>query len=435
MKMSITKINKYKKIGIQNKTKIFLSKDLYLRKSIIFFLPPYDIFDWNYLNLLFKKNWFIYFKHLITWLLLWNLLSTFYLTSNYTTNIYYLLYLLTNKRYLINVTQKPLLRQRNIFCMFSKHGFRKHTKNIIHISDYLINWIGNISSSILSFNQIPFFSFWWAFEYHSLPINFRFSKTYLSSRYFLLNFLELHMTSIFKIKKSIACMENFMINYNFPFTPSAFSQYFNYFLNDILNLLENPNYHYFNLDYFWKYNKKLDCKLLQIEQNFIRKGKFTSYNSFWAFLNVSIFLTWSFIFQYNLPTLSLDIWCLANFNLFFYWEGIPLNDLFLKKLIYWSWRNIFHRLGFPYSSYYYTHANTESILYPSFIYDQRLLLNCSNDNLINSLFKSQKDFSNLLFNNYIFCSINISSFQLGVLYNLIILNTWTNTNIKNKQTE
>jgi hypothetical protein len=80
---------------------------------------------------------------------------------------------------------------------------------------------------------------------------------------------------------------------------------------------------------------------------------FKKYDSYWAFLNTSIYLVRSFFLLNCLNTTSFNFLLLWNFNWIFFWIGNPCKIFSFEEIFFWSRQSFLFWNYLPYTAYNY----------------------------------------------------------------------------------
>lgn len=324
------------------------------------------------LNNFFKKTNYVYFKHYVY-------LNTFLNKFKYVD--YYLIFFFFIKlRYFFFSFCKNTSNFSKNFCL--------NLKYFLNYSKFLKN---NLYSSLYKYNLIFFYKWWKIYEYFYVPKKLWFNKIFLKKSIFLIDFKNLFIELFSTVDK------------NFYFFNLINSQLFNskydfknlFFSKLLITSLEKCFKYPILLDYNLKIFLKKNIKFWKYFYLFL-KWNSVDYNSYWSFLNVSIFFTWSFLFQYNIPNSGLNMLYLKSLNLMYFWYGEILWSHKLSHKFIWDWWNFIYWIGQPYRSLMLGSAKKQIFL-------PKLSYSYENDVQKSYFYKKIKNKNNIvMFNNFIF---------------------------------
>lgn len=274
------------------------------------------------LNEMFKKTKCLYFKHFV--------FLNFFLKNNENykhIHVYiYFFNLLKNNYYKINNIQKL---SKDFFRIFY---FTLFLRKSYYFSSY-------------KYNLIFFYKNWKVLKYYFLPKKLQFNKFFLWKFVCLIDFKNL-IDNLF-----------LTINKNYYFINLLYSQLFNNVID--YQSLFFGNFISTNITKCFIYPTLLDFNLSSfLKKNFLfwkfffkfSKNLSFDYLSFWSFLNVSLFFTWSFLFQYNIPNSGFNFLYLKSLNSMYFWTGDIKWSFFFEWNLIWDWWNFIYWIGIPYRS-------------------------------------------------------------------------------------
>lgn len=359
-----------------------MNKKKYKKYSKFKFVVPQLCKLQKYSNAsLFRSSNFNFYKHFL-------FLSYIVFTKKKCLkSCFYFIYLLNYKYLKLANTDKKIQLILN--------NLKKNT----YITKVAIKSFFNTNLTIYSLNKLS--KQWKIIEYFFLPKKMWLNYIFLGKIIKLINLPSLLENILQKVKYSYFVV-NFILNNFF----SIKVNWSNFFYVDYLLLIsnqhkKNPINLNFNLNFFLINNKSFWFNF----HKFIRTIP-DGYTSYWAFLNVSLFLTWSFLKQYNVPVSSLDFWLFKDINKIFFWSGDFDKRLRIEHYFVWNWWNFFYWLGIPYKKIYY--ENYTNLLF----YNTMFSLNIRNPKYYYFSMLNLKTFQ--LFNNYM-CNnykiINIKKYK------------------------
>lgn len=281
-------------------------------------------------TIMFKSSKYLYFKHFILLNYLW------YTKKKIGINLYLYLFLSLHFKYFKLNNNKINLLLNNSFTY-------SPILNLGLKSRFLIK--KNFSKNFFNYQMFYFIQWWKILEYFYIPKKFRFNRNFLLNKKCINNLIDLYTFVHIQINKFFSFL-NIIFNKIFLVKINLSAIFISkILLNSFETLKFDKNLLDFNLSSFLKSNWNLwkyYYSYLWVLPN--------KYDSFWAFLNVSLFLTWSFLFQFNISPSGFDIWNLLLFNYIFFWYGDNPRTYGIEYYTTWGWWNFIYWLGSPYTS-------------------------------------------------------------------------------------
>lgn len=229
--------------------------------------------------------------------------------------------------------------------------------NIYYHYFYKINLNNsNFYKKKFKFQLIFFYKNWEIFDYYYIPTLLKFNNNFLNSKFFL--------------KKIKTIFTEF---YNFSFSKTLHSTNIcRKFSTLSLAFKKNNLKIKYLLDLIISFN--WDDPYFTIFKNFILNEENikifrNSYQSYWAFINTSLYLTWSFLNQLQITSSGLDIWMLQNFNTIFFWLGDIYSYPIIWEWFVWDFRNFLTVKSIPYTSTTWQINRNNFLLMPAYDFD------------------------------------------------------------------
>lgn len=353
-------------------------KKFYLKGASNFFIKTQKVAS---PTIFFKSSKYLYYKHFILLNYLW------FKKKKIGINLYQFFFLLLHFRYFnTKIVTSQLITFFNYIPIF----------NLGLNNRWLLK--KDFSKSFFNYQMFYFHQWWKIFEYFYIPKKFWFNWKFLLNKKCINNLIDLYTYLHIQINKYFSFL-NTIFNKIFLVKINLSAIFISKVLLNSFKMLKfDKNLIDFNLSNFLKSNWKLwkyYYSYLWILPN--------KYDSFWAFLNVSLFLTWSFLFQFNISPSGFDVWDLLLFNYIFFWYGDQPWTYDMEYFTTWGWWNFIYWLGSPYTSLKFGDFRNNFLLNVNSCKKEKLYMKYYSYN--DDLFEFKKSlYQVVLFNNYIFAN-------------------------------
>ena len=228
----------------------------------------------------------------------------------------------------------------------------------------------NFYLALLKYESLFFFKTWNYYEFFFISDLLKFNYNYLSSPFIIKNFIKFYNSLL----KNLSLQLNFL-NSLLNSSKKVFLKDFVFIFNHIGNSLNelvflDSDKQFFWSNIFFKKNIDLDKIFFSFYKNdFYKKNSIKSnYSSFRALINVSLYMSWSFLNLQNIPAKSIDFRLLTYLNIFLFW----INDLnwsnTLPEFFIWNIWNPLYRWGKSYSSIQRYQSRNNFIFFPIYYF-------------------------------------------------------------------
>ena len=312
---------------------------MYYKKRKSLFLANAVVSNWTteklLLGLFLKSKYFVFKKY---FLLLW--FKTYFLAQDFILLVYPLFFIFFK-----------LFNFKTNFYLFLN---LKLWRSFIFFANLSLTFFGN-------FYSYSFFSIKWLLAINNfflIPASLRFNLWFLlKNNEFLKNFIILFRCFFINFNQNCFLLSIFsfiLLPTNVKFLKELYLyRIVKVFFMKLKFLIESGDFFLLNLQ-FLKNLKFKFCYNFFFFNNSSKDYKkiFNNYSSYQAFLNTSLYLTWSFLFSKSLTSSSLNILLLKNFNKIFYRVGDKKKSFFILEHLFWAKQSVLFWKGYPYFTFY-----------------------------------------------------------------------------------